>query len=231
MMLLPVHILAGLLALAAGTVTMLATKGSQLHRKGGMIFVVAMLTMTSSAVVMAEFFKPNRVNVMAGVLTFYLVGTGLLTVRRPVEQARGWLTGFMLVALAMSTYAFALAVEALSSAGGTIDGIPPQPLIMFATVGLLGGLLDARMLWTRGIHGAHRLARHLWRMEFAMFIATTSLFLGQARHFPEPLRKSGLLAVPVLLVVLHLLYWLIRVLVKRSKAAGAPLNPTPPSLS
>jgi uncharacterized membrane protein len=220
MLLLPLHILAGLLALAAGAVTMVAAKGGKLHRKSGMLFVIAMLTLTSSAVVMAALFSPNRVNVMAGVLTFYLVSTALLTVRRPVEQARGLVTGFMLLALSMSAYAFTLAAEALSSAGGRIDGIPPQPLIMFGTVGLLGGLLDARMLWAGSIQGGHRLARHLWRMEFAMFVATISLFLGQARHFPAPLRQSGLLAVPVLLVVLHLTYWLLRVLVKRHNAVA-----------
>ena len=222
MMLLPIHILAGLLAIAAGAVTMVAMKGGNLHRKSGMIFVVAMLTMTSSAVVMAEFFRPNRVNVMAGVLTFYLVSTGLLTVRRPVEQVRRLVTGFMLLALSMSAYAFTLATQAMGSAGGTIDHVPSQPLLMFGTIGLLGGLLDARMLLARSIAGAHRLARHLWRMELAMFVATASLFLGQARHFPEPLRKSGLLAVPVLLVLLHLLYWLARVLVKRRNAVSVP---------
>jgi uncharacterized membrane protein len=222
MILLPVHILAALLALAAGAVALAAMKGGRLHRKSGMIFVIAMLTMTSSAVVMAEFFKPNRVNVMAGVLTFYLVSTGLLTVRRSIKQSRGLLTSLMLLALTMSAYAFTLAGEALTSVGGRVDGIPPQPLIMFGTVGLLSGLLDARLLWTRNIQGAHRLARHLWRMEFAMLIATMSLFLGQAKHFPEPLRQSGLLVVPVLLVVLHLIYWLVRVLVKRRNAVSVP---------
>ncbi|MHB8911895.1 MAG: hypothetical protein ACYC42_04495, partial [Lysobacter sp.] len=39
-----------------------------------MLFVIAMLVMASSAVAMAAFLRPNRVNAIAGVLTFYLPG-------------------------------------------------------------------------------------------------------------------------------------------------------------
>lgn len=213
------HITAGVLALVFGAMALYAAKGSALHRKSGMAFVVAMLVMTSSAVVMAAFLRPNRVNVIAGVLTFYLVCTGMLTVRRQVAQMRALMTGLMLLALAGSAYAFTLGFEALNSADGKIGGIPPQPLFMFGIVGLLGGMLDARLLWAGGIQGAHRLARHLWRMGFAMWIATASFFLGQARFFPEPIRKSGLLAIPVLLVAGLMFYWLVRVFLKRRSAA------------
>jgi len=221
MFLLPLHILAGLIALAAGALAMATAKGSTLHRGSGRCFVVAMLTMTTSAIIMAEFFRPNRVNVMAGVLTFYLVATAVLAVRRSVEQSFGLLAASMLLALATGAYAFALAAEAMGGGHHGIDGIPPQPLIMFGTIGLLGGLLDARLLWARSIAGVHRLARHLWRMELAMFVAAASLFLGQARHFPEPLRRSGLLTVPVVLVLLHLVYWLARLLIKRRNMIGS----------
>ena len=86
---------------------------------------------------------------------------------------------------------------------------------MFGIAGLAGGLLDARLLYAGANQGAHRNARHLWRMGFALWIATTSFFLGQAKLFPEPVRESGLLAVPVLLVAGMVLYWLVRVLRKR----------------
>lgn len=212
-----IHIIAGLLALASGAVALYAAKGSPLHRKSGMAFVIAMLVMTSTAVVMAAFLRPNRVNVIAGLLTFYLVCTALLTVRRPVEQMRGLVTGFMLLVLAGSAYAFTLGVEALNSPKGIVDQVPAPPIFMFAVVGLAGALLDARMLRAGSIQGAHRLARHLWRMSFAMWIATMSFFLGQAKFFPEPIRKSGMLAIPVVLVLVLLIYWLGRVLVMRRR--------------
>ena len=61
-------------------------------------------------------------------------------------------------------------------------------------------------------------------MGFAMWIATASFFLGQAKFFPEPIRKSGLLAIPVLLVLVVMLYWLLRVLLKRRNPAALPMR-------
>lgn len=212
------HIIAGLLALAAGAVALSATKGSLLHRRSGWVFVVAMLAMTSSAVLIATLLNPNRVNVVAGTLTAYLVCTGLLTVRPPVPQVRGLLAALMVVALVTGGYAFTLAIEALGNANGLVDKVPAPPLVMFGTVGIVAGLLDARLLHAGGgIHGAHRIARHLWRMGFAMWIATMSFFLGQAKLFPMPVRESGVLAVPVALVTLALLWSLGRVLLRRHR--------------
>jgi uncharacterized membrane protein len=210
-----IHILAGLLALLAGAIALFSAKGAPLHRRSGSAFAVAMLVLSATGLVMAVLVSPNRVNVIAALLTFYLVGTGYLAVRRSLEPARGLLTGFMLLALCASGYAFSLAFEAIASATGRVDGIPAPPLLMFGSVGLIGGLLDARLLLAGRIDGAHRLARHLWRMGFALWIATMSFFLGQARHFPTPIRKSGLLAVPVLLVLVTIVYWLMRVLHRR----------------
>ncbi len=214
-----IHIIAGLLALVSGAVALYATKGSWLHRRSGMVFVVAMLVMSSTGALMAIYLKPNPPTATAGALTFYLVSTGLLTVRRSVEQVRGVLTGFMLAALGLGGFALWLALQALNSPDGLVGGAPAPPLFLFAAAGLGGGLLDARMLWAGSIQGAHRLARHLWRMGLAMWIATTSFFIGQPKVFPEFLREQiGLRAIPALLVALVVFYWLGRVLIKRHRA-------------
>mgnify|MGYP001575451854 CR=1 FL=1 len=60
-----IHIIAGLLSLAAGATALYASKGSTLHRKSGLVFVFAMITMTVSALIIATMIKPNRVNVVA----------------------------------------------------------------------------------------------------------------------------------------------------------------------
>lgn len=213
-----IHIVAGLLALAAGAVALYASKGSPLHRHSGAVFVAAMLLMTTSAGVMALFYSPNRVNVVAATLTFYLVVTGLLTVRRTVAEMRLVTAALMLIAVTISMRAFDLGFDALASPSGLVDHVPAPPLFLFAIAGLLGAGLDARLLWAGQISGGHRLARHLWRMTFAMWIATTSFFLGQATFFPEPMRKTALLAIPVLLVTFLLFWWLVRVLWKRERA-------------
>ena len=213
-----IHIVAGLLALLTGGVALGARKGSTLHRKSGLVFVGAMIALTISAFVIALYFKPNRVNAVAALLTFYLVCTAFLTVRRKVEEMRGIVIAFALLAFAVGVRALMLGLEALGNPGNIIDQVPAQPLFMFATVGVMGALLDIRLLWAGAIQGHHRLARHLWRMTFAMWIATMSFFLGQAKVFPDPLRKSYLLLIPVLLVTVMLIYWLARVLIKKERA-------------
>lgn len=212
-----IHIVAAILAILAGAVALYAPKGSPLHRRSGMAFAIAMLVMTTSAVIMAGILRPHRFNFVAGLLTFYLVATGWLAVKRPVEQMRGLATGFMVLALMGSAYAFSLGFEVMN-ATGKLGKLPPQPLFIFGIVGLLAAIGDARMLRAGSIQGGKRLARHLWRMSFAMFIATGSGFLGQAKFFPEPIRKSGVLAIPVLLVLGMMVYWLVRV---RRKGHGA----------
>ena len=68
MTLLPIHVVAGLVAIGAATVTLFATKGARLHRESGMIFVHAMLTMSGTAGVMAAV-QPNWANVLHGART------------------------------------------------------------------------------------------------------------------------------------------------------------------
>ena len=216
----PMHIIAGLLAITAGAVALYAVKGSTLHRRSGMIFAIAMLTMTSSAVTMAAFLRPNIGNVIVGLLTFYLVSTGLLSMMRSVAQARALLTGLMFFGLTVGALAYMVGFDAVRNANGMLDGIPVQPMFAFGAIGILAALLDVRMLWAGSIEGKHRLARHLWRMGLAMWIATASFFLGQPQVFPEPLRHAmGVRAIPVLLVLAVMLYWLGRVFLKRHPLA------------
>lgn len=205
------HIIAGLIGLASGGVALYALKGAKLHRKSGMMFVYAVLVMSASGAVMAAQ-KPDRASVIAGVLTFYLVITALLTIRRRVAGFHWIDLGAMLVAVTAGIAGVKFGFDALDSGTGTKDGQPAAPYFIFGAVALLAALLDVRMMLTRGVREMHRIARHLWRMCFALFIAAASFFLGQAQVFPEPLRKPALLAIPVLLVLLLMFYWLARVL-------------------
>src|SRR5688572_29861530 len=216
-----IHITAGLVALIAGAIALYATKGSPLHRRAGMVFVVAMLAMSSTGALMALFTKPNPVNIMAGSMTFYLVSTALLAVKRTVAEVRGALAVLMAAALALGAWAFTLGFAAAASPRGFIDGVPAAPLFMFAIVGSAGGLLDWRMLRAGRIEGRHRIARHLWRMTFAMWVATTSFFIGQPKVFPDFLRQHiEIRAIPPLVVAGLLVYWLVRTLARRRRAAA-----------
>ncbi len=219
------HITAGVLALVFGAVALYAAKGSPMHRRSGAVFVYAMLATCFGGLVMAigRGVAP-ALNVPAALLTAYLVMTALTTVRplatRSHRLARWSDHGAMLVALAVAAASLAFGFEALASVDGKRNGMPAFPFFMFGVVGLLAGIGDLRMIRSDGLRGAPRIARHLWRMCFALFVANISFFVGQARFFPEPMRKSGVLAVPVVLVLVLMLYWLARVLVKRARPAA-----------
>lgn len=211
------HIAAGLLALIAGAIALFARKGASWHRRSGLLFAVAMLFMSSSGALMAAW-KWERISMLAAALTAYLVCTGVLTVRRTVAESRALHTLLMLFAFATAAAGYVVAFDVLSVAK-TARWAPM--FFAFASVALIGALLDLRLLRAGSIAGAHRLARHLWRMGLALWIATMSFFLGQSKLFPAALRESGLLALPVIGVALMLLYWLLRVYWKQRTAAPA----------
>jgi uncharacterized membrane protein len=225
---LPLHIAAGSVAIVAGFVAIVALKGAKLHRKSGMVFVYAMVILSLTGAVIAAL-KTGRISAAQGMLTFYLVTTALLTVQQRVRQFRWIDAGAMLLALAVGLYEASLAVEALHSPKGSLDGVPVGMIFLFVTVAMLAVLGDIRMLLGRRLEGAPRIARHLWRMCFALFIASGSFFLGQAKVIPKPMRIYPLLAIPVLLPLVLMLYWLARVSLTqwyRRRIAG-PMKPTP----
>src|SRR5215203_4570436 len=62
--------------------------------------------------------------------------------------------------------------------------------------------------------GGPRLARHLWRMCFALFIAAGSFFSIRERVatiLPEPFTSGPVRALPILLLFGAMFYWLWRV--------------------
>jgi uncharacterized membrane protein len=208
----PVHILAGMLALAFGYVALYATKAAALHRKSGMLFVYAMVTMSLTGALMdALNTRRISVNVVAGLLTFYFVATALLTVRTRFQQSRRIDAIAMLLGLAVAILAFGSGFE--MSRRGRPEA---APAFLFGIVGLLAVVGDFRMMRARGIQGARRIARHLWRMCFAMWVAAASFFWGPPRRVPEVIRIPALQAVAVLLPVAVMLYWLWRIRVRKN---------------
>lgn len=211
-----VHILAGTLGIVSGFVALYTTKGARLHRRIGMVFVCAMLTTSLFGVTIAAVRGvAPAVNVPAALLTAYLVTTALITVRPPLAGSPWLAPGLMLLALGVGVASLTFAVEAFA-AGGKRNGMPAFPFVMFAVVGLLASAGDLRVMRTGALRGAPRLARHLWRMCFALFIAALSFFIGQSKVFPAPIRILPLLALPVLVVLVTMFYWLWRVRIRHS---------------
>jgi len=212
-----VHIVAGSLALMSGYVAIFAAKGERLHRKAGRLFVYAMLTMCAFGFVLALGKKWQVVNVPAAVMTAYLVVTSLTTIRPPQSGGRSLHVGGMVVASIVGLTTLTFGVQAIA-AGGNRDGIPAFPFFLFGVVGVIASAGDLRLLRTGPLHSTSRLTRHLWRMSFALFIAAMSFFLGQAKVIPKPIRIPGLLALPVVAVLVTMLYWLSTLKLRRRES-------------
>ena len=75
---------------------------------------------------------------------------------------------------------------------------------------LLAGLLDLNFILRGKLSGAQRIARHLWRMCFAFFIATGSFFLGQQDVLPKAVQGSPILFVLAFAPFAIMLFWLVR---------------------
>jgi len=205
-----VHILAGALALVFGYIALYATKGARLHRKSGMLFVFAMVTLSLTGALVA-FLNSSSISVVAGLLTFYFVTTALLTVWPRAQEPRRIDAVVMLFALTVSILAFKTGFALLSS--GRPETIS---MFIFGGVGLLAAAGDMRMIRTRGIQGPRRITRHLWRMCFAMWVAAASFFWGPPGRVPEVIRIPALLPIPVLVPVVVMLYWLWRIRVRKT---------------
>lgn len=204
------HISGGAVGLLSGTAALIFRKGSRLHRAAGNVFFIAMLCMSASGAYLA-YMKSETVNFVMGLLAFYLVATAWATVKRKEGEMGLFEWGSVVIALAITIGMGSLGWYAATSPSGKIDGFPVGFYMAWATIALLSMIGDIRVLVKGGISGVSRIARHVWRMCFAFFIANASLFLGQPQVFPESVRGTLVLASPVLAVIVLTIFWFVRV--------------------
>ena len=208
------HIAGASVAMIAGAVAVSARKGDRVHRAAGNVFFVSMLVMAGVAGGVSPF-VPEIIptNIVASVLTLYLVTTGWATVQRRQGVVGRFENGAFL---------FALVIVVCGVVFGRITGDPT--LYAFAVVAGLAALADLTMLRRRGLNGAPRIARHLWRMCAAFFIATGSFFFGPADEIPAALRGPVTMALGLAPLGV-MIFWLVRVRIGRAfrTAPAVPL--------
>lgn len=195
-----IHICAGVLGLLSGVSAMSFRKGSRRHRVAGNVFFGAMLAMGLSAAYLG--------NVFGGLFACYLVATAWLTARRRDGGTSVFDWGALVFTLAFGVLAVIDGLKVANSPTGSRNGVPAGMILFLGSVALLAAAGDVRMLVRGGVFGRQRIARHLWRMCFGLFIATGS-FLAQRRVMAF-LGGPKILLMAVLPLIL-MIFWLIRV--------------------
>jgi len=168
--------------------------------------------------------KHQTPNIVGGFLTFYLIGTAWLTARRrDGETSRlDWVA--LLIPLAIGIFNWVDGLKVVRSGASSQDGVPVGMIFFMGSVCLLAAAGDVRMLVRGGVLGAKRIARHLWRMCFGLFIAAGSFFLGPSnrplrllsavglgQHLSPALFNTTLYLVLTILPLILLIFWLVRV--------------------
>jgi uncharacterized membrane protein len=213
------HIGGAFVGLISGGAAMVLRKGGPLHRAIGSVFSLAMLTMAGVGAAVAPFLPQDQLpNTVAGVLTFYLVATAWMTVRRGPGQTGRFEAVALLAPLGVAASGAWLiwrnAVAAHPVGGPETDGA-----FVFAIVGALAAAADLSVILRGGVSGAARLSRHLWRMSAALLIAAGS-FAGQPRAIPHFLQGSPLVFLPALATLGLMIFWLVRVRLPKRRTAG-----------
>jgi uncharacterized membrane protein len=220
---LPIHVAAGALAMVLGALALTAKKGGRIHRRSGLLFVCAMLVMAASAAILGVRNGAADANVGAALMTAYFVGTALTTVR-PATRWTGRINAAALVlALGLGLLTIVDGINAVNSPGVSSGGVPVRTIgvmsLIIGAVLLLAAVGDIRILRFGTPRGGPRLARHLWRMCFALFIAAGSFFSIRERVatiLPEPFTTGPMRALPILLLFGAMFYWLWRVRGRRA---------------
>lgn len=205
------HAAAGTAGLVAGWLAIVVRKGGTWHRRSGLLFVFAMVAMGLSAVGVALY--EGKTEVAGGAAAAYLIFTAWTAVRPLSGSGQGASVALLLLPLTFAIGGFFEAFETLGLPGAQKDGVPAGMQFFLATIFTLAAVGDIRMIRAGGIQGTRRLARHLWRMCFGLFIASGSFVAQLVRmpFIPDSMRSLpvilGLSAGPLVV----LLYWMWRV--------------------
>jgi uncharacterized membrane protein len=208
------HVGMGLIGLVSGFIAIAVRKGGTWHRRSGRIFVYAMIAMgiTASGIAVYE----GAPTVVGGVLTAYLVFTAYTAVKPLPGDTRRIDLGLMVLAFTIAAAQYTYAFIAFGRPGNQIAGVPAGMMVFMGTIVLLAAIGDVRMIRARGVRGTRRVARHLWRMSFGLFIASGSFLLGQMKFIPEPIRIVPLIFILAVSPLVLLLYWMWRVRLRQN---------------
>ncbi|KAF7764449.1 hypothetical protein PCIT_b0453 [Pseudoalteromonas citrea] len=213
------HIITGSIAVIAGLLALILKKGQKYHRLSGKVFVISMAIMALSGAYIA-YLKPMMITLIAGFYTLHLVLTAYMVVKTPVKTHTQFDNYTPLSSCSLFCLSVYFGLQALNHASETFQGFSHEPYFFFALLSAIALIGDIRLLICKGLTHGHRLARHIWRMCFALYLAIGSFFGQGAKVLPETLSQSVLIEAPEPLILLAMIFWLLKTAMKSRKLAS-----------
>ena len=202
------HIAGGTVGMISGATAMLVKKGRRLHRAAGNVFTIAMLTMAGIGAAVAPFLNEDQwTNSTAAVFTLYLTTTAWTAGKRRDGEFGRFERTAMFVPVGIAAMAVSLAFF-LTGVKTAEDFATVYAFGVLSAVAVAG---DLNLIRQGGLSGSSRIARHVWRMSFALFVAMGSFFFGQQKFLPEAIRGTLIPAIPVLSMLALGAYGFVRI--------------------
>lgn len=210
-----IHFPAGTVAILAAFAAFYFPKGSSKHKKAGQVFTIAMLTMLISGGI-AGALKGSVEDIFLAALVSYTVFTAWLTVRHH-KPVIGVLEYLALV------YIFIFGLAALS-AGSRWGRVEEAGVFVFdAVMALVFVVGDINNIRLKGANRTYQLARHIWRISFSLVWAALAFGDKIIKMLDSTIdQKPYVVALPALLVLGTMFYWLFRVY--RGRALLLPMQ-------
>ncbi len=201
--------------LTMGFLALVSRKGMKLHITAGNAFFVFMIGLALTTVYLE--YKLGDFPIM-GPLFFYFATTSWLTVKRPAGQS-GYFEMVMCLLISAISFAFYKWGWDIAYGGEELAGTFPLELYFaWGSIAAFAAIMDLKLILQRGVTGKHRVARHLWRACMAFLMSLMSLLAQDV--FPDPIANSGVLWLPVLVLLLIMFYWLGQLMFSTKKNAN-----------
>lgn len=201
------HLLVGTCSVVAGFTSLLAKKGSGIHKLAGHVYVIAMVMLCLSGFYLS-YARELQFTFLLSALSLYLVVTGWLAVNQKFLHStiKGRLE-------AICSALLCLTCLVLSAFGIGLNWSYPStepPYEAYAFIGLCTGFFvygDMKQLRS-GVHEkTSQIKRHLTRVGSSMLIATIVFFLGNNHVLPESFRTVPILLTPIITVLVVTLFY------------------------
>ena len=215
-----VHVVIGTLAVMAGAVALAVRKGARSHIWAGRIFAVTMGWASAIGAVLGIVeFTDFYITFHAGILGVTLILSGWMTARARSGRLGSVSVGVGVLNALNTAGLVAASAYAASTSESTLFGFHASDYLFLGLMTAVALIGDVSLIFRKALSEKHRIARHLWRMGLGFFIAAGSAFTGPgAVVFSEAVRNSGLLALPELIIIILVVFWLLRTLLAKPKA-------------